>query len=69
MKDLHLIMEELLNVVYDIDTFEYVLNSLELAHEANSEKEVNYIINCTKIQLKAIKEKINSITIELDKNM
>ena len=69
MKDLHLIMEELLNVVYDIDTFEYVLNSLELAHEANSGKEVNYIINCTKIQLKVIKEKINSITIELDKNM
>lgn len=65
MKDLQLIMEELLNTVYDIDTFEYVLNSLELACEANSD----YIINSTKIHLKALKEKINNITVELDKNM
>lgn len=65
MKDLQLIMEELLNTVYDIDTFEYVLNSLELACEANSD----YIINSTKIHLRALKEKINNITVELDKNM
>ncbi|MDO4301577.1 MAG: hypothetical protein Q4D26_09340 [Clostridia bacterium] len=69
MRNLHLIMEELCNVVYDIDTFEYVLNSLELAYETNTGKDGNYIINSTKIQIKALKDKINNIAIELDKNM
>lgn len=69
MKDLHLIMEELIKVVYDIDTFEYVLNSLELAYEASIEKEGNYIINSAKIYLKDIKGRINIIANELDKNM
>lgn len=34
MKDLHLIMKALINFIYDINTFEYVLNSLDLAYEA-----------------------------------
>lgn len=69
MKDLHLVMEELIKVVYDIDTFEYVLNSLELAYEASIEKEGNYIINSARIYLKDIKGRINIIANELDKNM
>lgn len=69
MKDLHLIMNELLNVVYDIDTFEYVISGLESIYEGGGTKEGKYIINCVKIQLNAIKEKINRITAELDKNM
>ncbi len=69
MKDLHLVMEELIKVVYDIDTFEYVLNSMELAYEASIEKEGNYIINSARIYLKDIKGRINIIANELDKNM
>lgn len=65
MKDIGLLEENFLDIMYDIDTLEFSLDCYE-NNFTKEDKEFKYIINSIRIQLKEIKKKADIIAAKIE---